>query len=83
MTSATKAPAAPVAPAEPVAPKADQQHQPDEPPERRCTRCGGVGTHFLTCPDLRLPPGFRLSASATPAGSSRPAHAGEARTTAR
>ena len=48
------------------APQAAANHpdQPDEPPERRCTRCGGIGTHFLTCPDLRLPPGFRLSASA-------------------
>ena len=34
---------------------------PDEPPERRCIRCGAVGTHYLTCPDLRLPSGFRLA----------------------
>ena len=33
----------------------------DEPPERRCARCGAVGTHYLTCPGLRLPPGYRLS----------------------
>jgi hypothetical protein len=26
-----------------------------------CTRCGAVGTHYLTCPSLRLPPGYRLS----------------------
>ena len=28
----------------------------------QCTRCGAVGTHYLTCPGLRLPPGYRLSA---------------------
>jgi hypothetical protein len=22
---------------------------------RLCTRCGGAGTHYLTCPRLRLP----------------------------
>jgi hypothetical protein len=26
-----------------------------------CTRCGAVGTHYLTCPSLRLPPGYRPS----------------------
>jgi hypothetical protein len=31
-----------------------------EPPERRCARCGAVGTHYLTCPGLRLPSGYRL-----------------------
>jgi hypothetical protein len=31
-----------------------------EPPERRCARCGAVGTHYLTCPGLRLPMGYRL-----------------------
>jgi hypothetical protein len=35
--------------------------RPDAPPERRCIRCGAVGTHYLTCPDLRLPSGFRLA----------------------
>jgi hypothetical protein len=29
-------------------------------PRRQCARCGAVGTHYLTCPDLRLPPGYRL-----------------------
>ncbi len=24
-----------------------------------CTRCSGVGTHYLTCPSLRLPAGYR------------------------
>ena len=28
---------------------------------RQCARCGGVGTHFLTCPALRLPRGYRIS----------------------
>jgi hypothetical protein len=31
-----------------------------ELPERRCARCGAVGTHYLTCPGLRLPSGYRL-----------------------
>ena len=31
-----------------------------EPPRKQCARCGAVGTHFLTCPGLRLPPGYRL-----------------------
>ena len=35
--------------------------RPAEQPERQCTRCGAVGTHYLTCPGLRLPPGYRLS----------------------
>ena len=34
--------------------------RPAEPPERRCVRCGAVGTHYLTCPGLRLPTGYRL-----------------------
>jgi len=29
-------------------------------PERQCARCGAVGTHYLTCPGLRLPSGYRL-----------------------
>ena len=27
---------------------------------RQCTGCGAVGTHYLTCPSLRLPPGYRV-----------------------
>ncbi|MBV9095524.1 MAG: hypothetical protein JO132_16890 [Streptosporangiaceae bacterium] len=27
----------------------------------QCTRCGAVGTHYLTCSTLRLPAGYRLS----------------------
>jgi hypothetical protein len=34
--------------------------QPDELAERRCVRCGAVGTHYLTCPGLRLPAGYRF-----------------------
>jgi hypothetical protein len=34
-----------------------------ELPAKQCTRCGAVGTHYLTCPSLRLPPGFRLNAA--------------------
>jgi hypothetical protein len=30
------------------------------PPDRQCARCGAVGTHYLTCPGLRLPTGYRL-----------------------
>jgi hypothetical protein len=26
----------------------------------QCTRCGAFGTHYLTCPGLRLPSGYRL-----------------------
>jgi hypothetical protein len=36
--------------------------------ERRCTRCGAVGTHYLTCPDLRLPSGFRFGEASRSAG---------------
>jgi hypothetical protein len=28
----------------------------------QCTRCGAVSTHYLTCPSLRLPEGYRVSA---------------------
>jgi hypothetical protein len=43
-----------------------------EPPTGQCTRCGGLGTHYLTCPGLRLPAGYRLSADSRPQPS-RPA----------
>ena len=33
---------------------------------RLCTQCGAVGTHYLTCPSLRLPQGYRLSADPEP-----------------
>jgi hypothetical protein len=38
----------------------------DELLARHCTRCGAVGTHYLTCPGLRLPPGYRLSEDPEP-----------------
>ena len=37
-----------------------------ERPERRCARCGAVGTHYLTCPGLRLPSGYRLGDTTGP-----------------
>ena len=37
-----------------------QEGGPAGPPERQCSRCGAVGTHYLTCPGLRLPTGYRL-----------------------
>ena len=37
-----------------------QEGRPAGPPERQCARCGAVGTHYLTCPCLRLPSGYRL-----------------------
>lgn len=40
--------------------------QEDELLAPQCTRCGAVGTHYLTCPDLRLPPGYRLSEDCEP-----------------
>ena len=42
-----------------------QDAPPDEAdvPVRQCGRCGGVGTHYLTCPALKLPPGYRISES--------------------
>jgi hypothetical protein len=37
-----------------------------ELPTVQCTRCGALGTHYLTCPGLRLPAGYRLSAESRP-----------------
>jgi hypothetical protein len=31
-----------------------------------CPRCGASGTHYLTCPSLRLPPGYRLTPDPAP-----------------
>jgi hypothetical protein len=31
-----------------------------------CPRCGASGTHYLTCPSLRLPPGYRFTPSPAP-----------------
>jgi hypothetical protein len=44
--------------------QAGPQGAPDGAPELsagQCARCGAVSTHYLTCPVLRLPPGYRLS----------------------
>ena len=38
----------------------------DPPPRKQCARCGAVGTHFLTCPGLRLPSGYRLGGGPGP-----------------
>ena len=38
-----------------------QPHQRSPGPARQCTRCGGLGTHYLTCPLLRLPRGYPFS----------------------
>jgi hypothetical protein len=35
-------------------------------PRRQCARCGAVGTHYLTCPGLRLPSGYRLGDAPRP-----------------
>jgi hypothetical protein len=35
---------------------------------RQCPRCGAISTHYLTCPSLRLPPGYRLSRGPGQAG---------------
>jgi hypothetical protein len=50
---------------DPVPLQAGRSDAPDRAPElsaRQCTRCGAISTHYLTCPGLRLPPGYRLSA---------------------
>jgi hypothetical protein len=55
--------------ADPAPPRAGLQDAPGRAAElraRQCTRCGAVGTHYLTCPGLRLPPGYRLSADPGP-----------------
>ena len=46
---------------------------PDEqtPGTRQCGRCGGVGTHYLTCPALKLPKGYRINDRISGRGSSR------------
>jgi hypothetical protein len=38
---------------------------------RQCARCGATGTHYLTCPGLRLPPGYRLDAPGPPDSNAR------------
>ena len=57
--------AAPSRPPLPARPQDAAGHVP-ELPARQCTRCGAVGTHYLTCPGLRLPLGYRLDADPGP-----------------
>ena len=47
-----------------------------EPPERQCMRCGGVGTHYLTCSRLQLPSGYRFSDDDRPPATARRAASG-------
>ena len=49
-------------------------------PARQCTRCGALGTHYLTCPILQLPRGYRFSEDPT---MSTPVTAWEQRITCR
>jgi len=48
-------------------------------PARQCARCGALGTHYLTCPILRLPRGYRFGDPAV----STPVTLGEQRITRR
>jgi len=55
----------------PVPPQAGTKVEPGRPdglPAGLCMRCGAVGTHYLTCPGLRLPPGYHLSDDPGPEG---------------
>lgn len=47
---------------DPVPPREGPQVAPGqrELQAAHCIRCGAVGTHYLTCPSLRLPSGYRL-----------------------
>ena len=45
----------------------------DDAADPLCRRCVAVGTHYLTCPSLRLPPGSRLVQELTLTGSGRAA----------
>jgi len=38
----------------------------EAPSAQVCTRCGGIGTHYLTCPRLRLPEGYRIGEDPRP-----------------
>jgi hypothetical protein len=38
-------------------------------PGWQCARCGGLGTHYLTCPLLQLPRGYRFSDDQIPSTS--------------
>ena len=45
----------------PITPESAAPDRAGELLARQCTQCGAVGTHYLTCPSLRLPAGYRLS----------------------
>jgi hypothetical protein len=49
-------------------------------PARECARCGALGTHYLTCPILRVPRGYRFGQDRAV---STPVTAGEQRITRR
>jgi hypothetical protein len=59
-----------------IAPKAAAPAWAGELLASQCTRCGAVSTHYLTCPSLRLPAGYRLSQDP---GLSAPVTAGQQR----
>lgn len=48
-------------PAPPPDEPATAPARPRDTPTRLCPRCGAAGTHFLNCPTLRLPAGYRIS----------------------
>ena len=57
-------PSAPYGIPDPASPGEGSEVAPGRPGEllgRQCIRCGAVGTHYLTCPGLRLPSGYRIS----------------------
>jgi hypothetical protein len=54
---------------DPVPPRDEPQVAPGRARELlagQCIRCGAVGTHYLTCPNLRLPSGYRLGEGPRP-----------------
>ena len=54
---------------DPAPPRDEPQVAPGRARERlagQCIRCGAVGTHDLTCPNLRLPSGYRLGEGPRP-----------------
>jgi len=51
-----------------------------ELPMWQCPRCAAISTHYLTCPSLRLPPGYHLSQDRGP---ERTGHRGQRRITPR
>jgi hypothetical protein len=60
--------------------ESDLSTRADEVLAHQCVRCGAVSTHYLTCPSLQLPTGYRLSEDP---GRSAPVSAGQQRVTYR